>query len=151
MFFLRLAVTVAEQSNLPKKILVVDDDLSVGQGLEQPMQAYGVSVSKAKDLQTALYLFNTQRFDVVLVEIEFKELPGLALVQKWRAHEIMEKRCTGFIMMTGDIYIAKDAAGIKLRPHGILSDIAPTVLALLGLPKPKDMTSETLIQGRIEA
>ncbi|MEI7528006.1 MAG: 2,3-bisphosphoglycerate-independent phosphoglycerate mutase [Elusimicrobiota bacterium] len=45
------------------------------------------------------------------------------------------------------IYIAKDTAGVKLRPHGILSDIAPTVLAVLGLPQPKDMTSATLIQG----
>jgi len=44
------------------------------------------------------------------------------------------------------IYIAKDAAGVKLRPHGILSDIAPTVLAVLGIEKPKDMTSETLIK-----
>jgi len=43
------------------------------------------------------------------------------------------------------IYIAGNAAGVKLRPHGILSDIAPTALELLGLPKPKDMTSQSLI------
>jgi 2,3-bisphosphoglycerate-independent phosphoglycerate mutase len=43
------------------------------------------------------------------------------------------------------IFIAKDAAGVKLRPHGILSDIAPTVLEVLGLPKPGDMTSESLL------
>jgi 2,3-bisphosphoglycerate-independent phosphoglycerate mutase len=46
------------------------------------------------------------------------------------------------------IYIAKDAAGIKLRPRGILSDIAPTVLEVLGLPQPKDMTSTSLIVSR---
>ncbi|MBI4801313.1 MAG: 2,3-bisphosphoglycerate-independent phosphoglycerate mutase [Elusimicrobia bacterium] len=44
------------------------------------------------------------------------------------------------------IFIQKDAAGVKLRPHGILSDIAPTVLQILGLPQPADMTAETLIQ-----
>jgi len=43
------------------------------------------------------------------------------------------------------IYIAADAAGVKLRPHGILSDIAPTVLQVMGLPQPKDMTSGSLI------
>ena len=43
------------------------------------------------------------------------------------------------------IYVDKAAAGVKLRPHGILSDIAPTVLTVLGLPQPKDMTSRTLI------
>ena len=43
------------------------------------------------------------------------------------------------------IYIAKDAAGVKLRPHGILSDIAPTVLEVMGLEQPEDMGSESLI------
>jgi 2,3-bisphosphoglycerate-independent phosphoglycerate mutase len=43
------------------------------------------------------------------------------------------------------IYVANDYRGIKLRPRGILSDIAPTVLFLLGIPKPPEMTSENLI------
>jgi 2,3-bisphosphoglycerate-independent phosphoglycerate mutase len=43
------------------------------------------------------------------------------------------------------IYISKEAAGVKLRPHGILSDIAPTVLQVMGLPQPKEMTSKSLI------
>jgi 2,3-bisphosphoglycerate-independent phosphoglycerate mutase len=44
------------------------------------------------------------------------------------------------------IYIAKDADKVKLRTHGILSDIAPTVLEVLGLPQPEAMTSESLIE-----
>lgn len=43
------------------------------------------------------------------------------------------------------IYIARDAEKVKLRPHGILSDIAPTVLQVMGLEQPKDMTSKSLI------
>lgn len=43
------------------------------------------------------------------------------------------------------IFLARDVSGVKLRPHGILSDIAPTVLEVLGLPKPADMTSESLL------
>jgi 2,3-bisphosphoglycerate-independent phosphoglycerate mutase len=40
------------------------------------------------------------------------------------------------------------AAGkTKLRQGGRLADIAPTVLALMGLPKPKEMTGESLIVG----
>jgi len=45
------------------------------------------------------------------------------------------------------IYIARDAGKVKLRPHGILSDIAPTVLEVMGLEQPEDMTSESLITG----
>ena len=33
----------------------------------------------------------------------------------------------------------------ELKEHGILSDIAPTMLELLGVAKPSDMTSESLI------
>jgi len=40
------------------------------------------------------------------------------------------------------------AAGkTKLRTGGRLADIAPTVLALMGLPKPKEMTGESLVAG----
>ena len=46
------------------------------------------------------------------------------------------------------IYVAKDAVGTQLAPAGKLSDIAPTVLALLGLPIPSDMTANSLILGK---
>ncbi len=40
------------------------------------------------------------------------------------------------------------AAGkTKMRTGGRLADIAPTVLALLGLPKPAEMTGESLVAG----
>jgi 2,3-bisphosphoglycerate-independent phosphoglycerate mutase len=35
--------------------------------------------------------------------------------------------------------------GLKLRPHGELSDLAPTVLALLGFAQPLQMGGEKLI------
>jgi len=46
------------------------------------------------------------------------------------------------------IYVAKDAVGTQLAPQGKLSDIAPTVLALMGLPIPTDMTASNLILGK---
>jgi len=42
-------------------------------------------------------------------------------------------------------YISQSAVGKKLRPRGKLSDVAPTVLYLLGLNIPKEMTAENLI------
>ncbi|MCX7590616.1 MAG: 2,3-bisphosphoglycerate-independent phosphoglycerate mutase, partial [Kiritimatiellae bacterium] len=46
------------------------------------------------------------------------------------------------------VYVASDARGVRLRPRGKLSDIAPTVLYLLGLPIPPEMTADNLILGR---
>ena len=88
--------------NLPTKILIIDDDPAVAQGLDEPLSKYQVKVDKASNLDTALYLFNTNRYDVCLIEIDFAPLPGLALVQKWRGHEVQEKRSTAFVMMSGN-------------------------------------------------
>lgn len=43
------------------------------------------------------------------------------------------------------IYVSPSAVGKKLRLRGKLSDVAPTVLHLLGLPIPKEMTADDLI------
>lgn len=47
-----------------------------------------------------------------------------------------------FILVTNDL---KDA---KLKPTGALCDIAPTVLDLLGIKKPAEMTGESLIEKK---
>ncbi len=44
------------------------------------------------------------------------------------------------------IYVAKDSPGKQLKESGKLADIAPTVLHLLGLPIPKEMTADVLIR-----
>lgn len=89
----------ASNNNLPEKILVVDDDASVAHGLADALRRYDVKVEAAPALETAQYLFNQSRFDVVLVEIDFGPLPGLALVQKWRTHDVFDKTCGGFVLL----------------------------------------------------
>ncbi|MCK5583213.1 MAG: alkaline phosphatase family protein, partial [Elusimicrobiales bacterium] len=44
------------------------------------------------------------------------------------------------------IFIDDNAEKTKLRARGILSDIAPTVLNVLGIEKPADMTSQSLLE-----
>ena len=44
------------------------------------------------------------------------------------------------------ILIMKDVAGVALRDGG-LRDIAPTILQLLHIPKPAEMTGDTLIKA----
>ncbi len=44
------------------------------------------------------------------------------------------------------IYVASDANKRRLKDDGKLADIAPTVLQLMGLPVPKEMTAEVLFK-----
>ena len=48
------------------------------------------------------------------------------------------------------IYVAKDAANFVCH-DGILADVAPTLLFLLGLPQPKEMTGRNLLLRKSEA
>jgi hypothetical protein len=38
-------------------------------------------------------------------------------------------------------------ANVQFRADGILADVAPTLLTLMGLPVPQEMTGRTLIEG----
>lgn len=82
---------------LPSKVLIVDDDESFNQSIENALAKHGIKVFKAPKLETAMYMFNQNMFDVAIVELDFGELPGLALIQKWRSHEKLDRRLTGFI------------------------------------------------------
>jgi 2,3-bisphosphoglycerate-independent phosphoglycerate mutase len=46
---------------------------------------------------------------------------------------------------TNPVPVIVTKKGIELRKDGILGDLAPTMLDLLGLPQPKEMTGKTLI------
>ena len=39
------------------------------------------------------------------------------------------------------------AAGLRLRDGGVLADVAPTVLEMLGIEQPDAMTGRSLIDG----
>ena len=104
---------------MPKKILIVDDDPSVAQGLQEPMNRQSISVFGAPTLDNALYLFNQNRFQVAVVELDFGPLNGLTLVQKWRDHEVEDKRFTGIVMLASskrspeEMALAKELGGIE--------------------------------------
>jgi 2,3-bisphosphoglycerate-independent phosphoglycerate mutase len=46
-----------------------------------------------------------------------------------------------------ELFVVDDRAkGKKLRPGGRLADVAPTALALMGIPQPAEMTGKTLLE-----
>ncbi|MDH7479019.1 MAG: 2,3-bisphosphoglycerate-independent phosphoglycerate mutase [Syntrophomonadaceae bacterium] len=45
------------------------------------------------------------------------------------------------------ILVDRGLSSIKLKPGGALEDIAPTMLQLLGIPKPAEMTGQSLIES----
>ena len=44
------------------------------------------------------------------------------------------------------VLVAQDTKGIVLAPHHGLKDVAPTILKMMGLPTPKEMTGESFVR-----
>jgi DNA-binding response OmpR family regulator len=67
------------------KILVVEDDPSILRGLQLNLGMEGYAVRSAMDGETGLALAQTERPDVLLVDVMLPKLDGLALVRALRA------------------------------------------------------------------
>ena len=92
---------MAADSSLPRKILAIDDDVSVTNQIESLVKNHGILVDKANTFESGIYKFNQFRFDMVLVELEFEQLPGTVLIQKFRNSEMAVKRNIPIVMLTG--------------------------------------------------
>lgn len=88
-------------SQLPPKILVIDADVSVAAKISAPLSKMNVDLIMAHDLQTATYRFHKEFFRVILVDQSFAELDGLSLIQRFREHEVLDRRVAGFVLMGG--------------------------------------------------
>lgn len=117
-------------SNLPSKILIVDNDQGAINSVVQLLQPYNINILKAADWESALYQFNNNRFDLCIVALKLENLPGTALIQKWRFHEVENKRHTAFILATHNQKTAADEALIKELGE-IVTIPKPFKLALL--------------------
>ncbi|WP_141734494.1 response regulator [Oligoflexus tunisiensis] len=94
--------------NLPPKILIMDSDRTVLGPLIEPFSKMKVEIFAAHDLETAMYRFNKQFFKVVLVEQQFPELDGVAIIQRLRQHPVREKALASFVMVTNNSGMTKE-------------------------------------------
>jgi tetratricopeptide (TPR) repeat protein len=124
---------MAADSTLPRKILVIDDDVSVTNQIESLIKNHGIVVDKANNFQNAIYKFNQIRFDVVLVELEFEELPGTVMVQKFRNSLFEGKKDVPIVMLTGIQRSANEEALIAELGDVLVVTKPVSLGALLGV------------------
>lgn len=112
---------MGEPSTLPQKVMFVDDEQLPLREHRSALERQGIQVLIAPDLGSALYLFNHNSVDVALVALEFKEISGLAVLQKLRASEAAQRRCAGMILMSKsrerlitDGNLCKELGGIEI-------------------------------------
>ena len=139
--------TLVTGQQLPKKVLIVDDEPIGLEELKHFLELQQINAISAPDVSSAIYLFNTQRFEVVIISIELKEVSGLALFQKIKKNDDIEKASVGIILMStrkeaklSEENLVNEFGGIEIiskpfKPVQILPMLARTVIRSNGEKK----------------
>lgn len=77
------------QTHPAQRILVVEDEPDIRQLDSEVLRKSGYQVDTAENGVEAMQTLNSDHYDLVIVEEEMSEMPGLELVKEMRAEEIM--------------------------------------------------------------
>jgi two-component system response regulator PhoP len=79
-----------------KRLLLIEDDTALRQGLKRQLQADGYRVDEAADGEEGLFLAREYPFDLAIVDLGLPKLNGLTIVQRLRG----EGRATPILILT---------------------------------------------------
>jgi DNA-binding NtrC family response regulator len=79
------------------RILVVDDEESVGDVLHQGLTKFGYRVALAKSAEEALGIFESGSFDIVITDLKMPKMDGLDLIRMIR----QKNPEVAFLVITG--------------------------------------------------
>ncbi len=94
---------------MSKKILVVDDSVSIRQMVESTLKSAGYIVQTAPDGQAALDLCQSSRFDFVLTDQNMPRMDGITLIKSLRG--MTSFRSTPIVVLTTEASDAMKAKG----------------------------------------
>ena len=78
------------------RLLLIEDDVSLRQGLKRQLEAEGYRVDEASDGEEGLFLAREYPFDLAIVDLGLPKLNGLTIVQRLRG----EGRATPILILT---------------------------------------------------
>lgn len=78
------------------RLLLIEDDTALRQGLKRQLQADGYRVDEAADGEEGLFLAREYPFDLAIVDLGLPKLNGLTIVQRLRG----EGRATPILILT---------------------------------------------------
>ena len=66
------------------RLLLAEDDDGLVEQLQPKLRLAGYAVDRAADGQDALYLGQSEAYDVVILDLGLPEMPGLEVLRQWR-------------------------------------------------------------------
>ncbi|MCG2695803.1 alkaline phosphatase family protein [Candidatus Parcubacteria bacterium] len=122
---------VGHTGNIPAAVKAIETvDKCLGKTVKSVLAKDGVIIVTA-DHGNAEVMFNMQT-GMIDKEHTASPVPFIVAGKQFEGRRLGSQDVPG-----GDLSL--------IQPQGILSDIAPTILKIMGLPKPKEMTGRSLI------
>ncbi|BBO71778.1 hypothetical protein DSCA_57080 [Desulfosarcina alkanivorans] len=100
----------AMKYEVPPHILVMEDDLSVAQGLEMVLREDGFDVNLAGTGELAMEAFRQKRFDLLVADLRLPDIDGMDVIRRIKA----ETPDTEVIVITGYGTTATAVEAMKL-------------------------------------
>jgi DNA-binding response OmpR family regulator len=66
------------------RLLLAEDDRALADGLQSVLEAAGYAVDRAGDGEDALYLGQTEDYDLVILDLGLPRLGGIQVLEDWR-------------------------------------------------------------------
>lgn len=67
------------------RVLLVEDDLGLGDGIRSGLSQYGYAVDWLKDGQSALRFLKAETFDIIVLDLNLPKVSGLAVLHELRS------------------------------------------------------------------
>lgn len=68
------------------RVLLVEDDLGLGDGIRSGLSQYGYAVDWLKDGQSALRFLKAETFDIIVLDLNLPKVSGLAVLHEIRSN-----------------------------------------------------------------
>jgi len=94
-----------------KKILVIDDEDDILDFVERVLKDAGFVVFKAKDAKQGLVFLQTEKIDLILLDIMLPEIDGWQVMQMLKSEEKLKK--IPFAMLTARVDAYDKIIGLK--------------------------------------
>ena len=67
---------------MKRKILIIDDEKNIREGLKKSLEMDGFAVNTAENGKNGLDLVSTQNYDLVITDLKMPEMSGEKFLQK---------------------------------------------------------------------